>query len=115
MDDQRDYEDQLSAPQSPMAHYPGSRNPLAQFLSDVPDWSVLDKAALDKALLGLPVPIVGPAPPGLSIQDAIKVKTPLPLLYIRRRMRCRIRHYIMYMAYDIIYDIVWDVLYDVLM
>ena len=98
-----------------MAHYPGSRNPLAQFLSDVPDWSVLDKAALDKALLGLPVPIVDPAPPGLSIQDAIKVKTPLPLLYIRRRMRCRIRHYMMYMAYDIIYDIVWDVLYDVLM
>ncbi len=40
--DQRDFEDQLSAPQSPMAYYPGSRNSLARFLSDVPDWCVLD-------------------------------------------------------------------------
>jgi hypothetical protein len=47
-DDRRDFEDQQSAPKSPTAHYPGSRNPLARFLSDVPDWSVFDKAALDK-------------------------------------------------------------------
>jgi hypothetical protein len=51
--EQWDYLDQQSAP------YPGSRNPLVLFLSDVPDWSVLDKAALDKALQleGLPVQI----------------------------------------------------------
>ncbi len=51
---------------SPMAHLPGSRDPLAQFLSDVPDWSVLDKAALDKALQGLPIPMLGPVPPGIN-------------------------------------------------
>ncbi len=68
-------------------------------------------------LLGLPVLMLGPAPPGLSIQDAIKVKTPLPLLYIRCRMRCRILYYMMYIAYYIVYDIVCDFFkfYDVLM
>ena len=72
-DDQRDYEDQAYSPPSPPAHYPGSRNPLVRFLSDVPDWSVLDTADLDKALRGLPVPMPGPSPPGISLQDAIKV------------------------------------------
>jgi hypothetical protein len=85
--------------------------PLAQFLSDVPDWSVLDQADLDKALQGLPGPMLGPVPPGISIQESgrNKVKSPYPLLYIRCRMRCRIRYYMMYIAYDISYDIVCDV------
>jgi hypothetical protein len=39
-----------------MAHYPGLQDPLARFLSTVPDWSVLDKVALDNAIKGLPVP-----------------------------------------------------------
>jgi hypothetical protein len=56
-DDRQDFDDQLYSLPSPMAHYPGSRNPLVRFLFDVPDWSVLDTAALDKALRGLPVPI----------------------------------------------------------
>ena len=73
--DQRDFEDQQYSPPSPMAHYPGSRNPLVRFLSDVPDWSILDSAALNNALQGLPVPIAGPVPPGISLQDAIKVRT----------------------------------------
>jgi hypothetical protein len=102
-----------------MAHYPGSQNSLAQFLSDVPDWSVLDKADLDKVLQGLQVPMLGPVPPAISIQDAIKVKSQLILLYIRCRMRCCIRYYMIHIAYDIAYDIVCDivcyVLYDVLM
>ena len=75
-DDERDYQDQLSLPPSPMQHYPGSRNSIAHFLCDVPDWSVLDKKALDKAISQLPVPSPGPGPPGISIQDAIKVRTP---------------------------------------
>ncbi len=103
-DDQRDFEDQQPALQSPMAQYPGSRNPLARFLPNV----VLDKAALDKALQGLLVPMAGPAPPGISVQEAIKVRIPSPpvihpmsyaLLYtilhdvnrIRHRMRCRVQ------------------------
>jgi hypothetical protein len=73
-DDERDYADQQSPPPSPMAHYPGLQDPLARFLSTVPDWRVLDKVALENAIKGLPIPVVGPAPPGISLQDAIKVK-----------------------------------------
>jgi hypothetical protein len=73
LDDERDYADQQPAPPSPMAHYPGLQGPLARFLSTVPDWSVLDKVALENAIKGLPVPVVGPAPPGISLHDAIKV------------------------------------------
>ena len=75
-DDERDFQDQQSPPPSPMQHYPAPRNSIARFLCDVPDWSVLDKKALDKAISQLPVPLPGPGPPGISIQDAIKVRTP---------------------------------------
>ena len=54
-----------------MQHYPAPRNSIARFLCDMPDWSVLDKKALDKAISQLPVPLPGPGPPGISIQDAL--------------------------------------------
>ena len=79
-----------------MAHYPGLQDPLARFLSTVPDWRVLDKVALENAIKGLPIPVVGPAPPGISLQDAIKVKQHDFLLY------------------DVVYDIVYDVRHLVL-
>ena len=75
-DYERDYQDQQSPPPSPMKHYPGSRNPIARFLCDVPDWSVLDNAALDNAISQLPVPLPGPGPPCISIQDAKMLRTP---------------------------------------
>ncbi len=50
-------------------HYPGSRNPLVRFICDVPDWSVLDKAALGNVLSQLQVPLPGAGLPGISIQD----------------------------------------------
>ena len=75
-DDQRDFEDQQSPPPSPMQHYPGPRNPLVYFLCDVPYWSVLDKAALDKAIGQLPDPFPGPGPPVLLIQGTIMVRIP---------------------------------------
>ena len=75
-DDERDFQDQQSPPPSPMQHYPAPRNSIARFLCDVPDWSVLDKKALDKAISQLPVPLPGPGPPGISIQDALQVRTP---------------------------------------
>ncbi len=57
-----------------MTHYPVLQGALARFLSTVPDWSVLDKVALDNAIKGLPFPVVGPAPPGIVLHNAIKVK-----------------------------------------
>ena len=94
-DDERDFAEQAYSPPSPMSHYPGSLNPLLQFLSHIPDWNSLDKSALDHALEGLPVPIPGPGPHGISLQEAIKVSpppqppTPPPPI-----------------VYDIVYDII---------
>jgi hypothetical protein len=72
-DDERDFEDQQYSPPSPMAYYPGSHNPLARFMADLPDLNDVDMRALEDALKGLPVPDICPPPPGLSFQDAIKV------------------------------------------
>ncbi len=63
-----------------MKHYPGSRNLLVSFLSDVQDWSVLDKSSMDKALSQMAVPLLGPDPQGILIQDVIKVRAPSPTL-----------------------------------
>ena len=38
-DDERDFAEQANSPPSPMSHYPGSLNPLLQFLSHIPDWN----------------------------------------------------------------------------
>ncbi len=50
IDDERDYQDQEYSLPSPMAHYPGSLNPLVSFLSDIPDWNSFDKSVLDHTL-----------------------------------------------------------------
>ena len=83
------------SPPSPMSYYPGSHNPLARFMADLPDFNDVDMRALDDALRGLPVPDLCPPPPGLSLKDAIKV------------------HHIFYIkiAYDIVCNIVYDVLH----
>ena len=73
-DEERDYEDQQYSPPSPVAYYPGSRNPLARFMADLPKLDDFDKLSLDEALRRLPVPDSCPAPPGISLQDAIKVQ-----------------------------------------
>ncbi len=75
-DDQRDFEDQKSPPLSPMQDYPAPRDQLVRFLADVPDWSILDQAALQNAIGQLPVPLPGPGPPGLSLKDTIEGRTP---------------------------------------
>ena len=48
--DERDYEDQQYSPPSPMAYYPGSRNPLARFMADLPNLDDFDKLSLEEAL-----------------------------------------------------------------
>jgi hypothetical protein len=68
-DDERDFEDQRSPPPSPMQHYPASQNLLVHFFGEVPDWSVLDEAALENAVGQLPVPLPGPGPQGIRTPD----------------------------------------------
>jgi hypothetical protein len=98
-----------------MAHFPGSRDPLASFLSTVPDWSVLDKMALDNAIRGLPLPVIGPAPFGILVHDAIKVKLHDCLLYyIVYDISYTISYtisYVRYIACDIVYDIQYTISY----
>ncbi len=99
-DDERDFEDQQYSPQSPMAYYPGSHNPRARFMADLPGFNDVDMHSLpvDDALRGLPVPDPCPPPPGLSLQDARKV------------------HHIfnIKIAYDIVCDNSSDIAYEVL-
>jgi hypothetical protein len=93
-----------------MAHYPGLQDPLARFLSTVPDWRVLDKVALENAIKGLPIPVVGPAPSGISLQDAIKVKQH-DFYYTMSYTTSYTMSYII--TYNIVYDIVYDIAYDI--
>jgi hypothetical protein len=95
--------------------------PLPGFLSTVSDWSVLDKMALDNAIRGLPVPVIGPAPFGISVHDAIKEKLDDCLLYdivynIVYDILCmlyRIQYRIRYTVYDIVHDVVYDIENDI--
>ncbi len=77
-DDERYFTDQEYSLPSPMSHYPGSLNLFVQFLSDIPDWNSFDKSVLDHAMQGLPVPIPGSAPRGISLQEAMNV---IPIVY----------------------------------
>ena len=69
-DELLDYADQGPL-QSPTATaVPG---PLAQFLSNMPDFMEGIEESLQRALNYLPVPTPGPSPDGISIHEAIQV------------------------------------------
>ena len=70
-DDHRDYMDQ----DDPAGQFPTvDPGPIHQFLSGIPDWLNFNPDDLDRALESLPIPLKGPSPPGISLQDAIVVK-----------------------------------------
>ncbi len=75
-DNESYFADQEYSLPSPMSHHTGSLNLLVQFLSDILDWNSFDKSGLNHVLQGLPVPIPGPAPHGISLQEAINVSPP---------------------------------------
>ena len=100
-DDERDFAEQAYSPPSPMSHYPGSLNPLLQFLSHIPDWNSLDKSALDHALEGLPVPIPGPGPRHRRSSFSRQKSTGISII-------------INNIVYDIVYDIIfYDMIYRI--
>ena len=69
-DDHRDYLDQdFLAGELPTAE----SGPIAQFLSDVPDWLNISPEDLNKALETLPIPSEEQPSPGISIREAIEV------------------------------------------
>jgi hypothetical protein len=72
-DDHHEFMDQdIPAGQFPTAD-PG---PIHQFLSGIPDGNHgmnINQEDLDLALESLPIPLKGPTPPGISLQEAIQV------------------------------------------
>ncbi len=67
----RDFMDQ----DDPAGQFPtADPGPIHQFLSGIPDWLNFNPEDLDRALESLPIPLKGPVPPGISLQDAIEVK-----------------------------------------
>ena len=116
-DDQRDYMDQDDPAGQFTTVDPG---PIHQFLSGIPDWLNFNPDDLDRALESLPIPLKGPNPPRISLQDAIEVKqwhiihighhqTMILHLYRYTISYFDIVQYIVNILYDIGYDIVYDI------
>jgi hypothetical protein len=112
-DDHRDYMDQ----DDPAGQFPTvDPGPIHQFLSCIPDWLNFNPEDLDRALESLPIPLKGPSPPGISLQDAIEVKqwhnihighnkTIILHIYRYKISYIDIVQYIVAIQFDIGYDI----------
>jgi hypothetical protein len=72
-DDHRDFMDQ-DVPAGQFRVTTADPGPIHEFLSGIPDWMNFNPEDLDRALESLPIPLKGPSPPKLSLQDAIEVK-----------------------------------------
>ena len=73
-DELRDYEDQGMMPTH---HSPGPASglsPYAKFMSEMPDWINMTQEEYVQAWEALPMPAVGPVPPGISHKQAILVR-----------------------------------------
>ncbi len=120
-DDHRDFMDQ----EDPAGQFPtADPGPIHQFLSGIPDCLNFHPEDLDWALESLPIPVKGPSPPGISLQDAIEVKqwhnihirhhhTIILHIYRYTISYIDIVHYIGAIIFDIVYNIGYDIVYDV--
>ncbi len=68
-DDLRDYLEQDIVP----LQRPPATGPYARFLANMPDWINMTQDEYNKSWEALPLPAVGPAPHGISLERAIKV------------------------------------------
>jgi hypothetical protein len=120
-DDHRDFMDQ----DDPAGQFPtADPGPIHQFLSAIPDWLNFNPEDLDRALESLPIPLKGPVPPGISLQDTIEVKQWHNIHIGHRQTKilhiCRytisyidIVQYIGAILFGIVYNIGYDIVYDV--
>jgi hypothetical protein len=116
-DHHRDYMDQ----DDPGDQFPTvDPGPIHQFLTGIPDWLNFNSEDHDRALESLTIPLKGPSPPGISLQDAIEVKqwhnihiehnqTIILHIYRYKISYIDIVQYIVAIPFDIEYDIVYDV------
>ena len=69
-DDLRDYlEQDIIPPQRPAAS-----DPYASYLASMPDWINMTQDEYKKSWEALPLPAVGPVPPGIPLERAIEVR-----------------------------------------
>jgi hypothetical protein len=69
-----DYHRDFMGQNIPAGHFPtADPGPIHQFLSGIPDWMNINQEDLDLALESIPIPLKGPIPPGISLQEAIQV------------------------------------------
>ncbi len=68
-DDLRDYLEREILPQQ----LPPATGPYASYLASMPDWINMTQDEYNKSWEAFPLPAVGPAPPGISLEHAIKV------------------------------------------
>ena len=67
-DDLRDYLEQDILP----LQRPPASGPYASYLASMPDWINMTQDKYNKSLEALPLPAVGPVPPGISLEPAIR-------------------------------------------
>ena len=68
-EDLRDYLEQDILP----LQRPPATAPYASFLASMPDWINMTQDEYNKSSEALPLPAVGPVPPGISLERALKV------------------------------------------
>ena len=74
----------------------------------------MDKTALDNAIGQLPVQLPGPGPPGISLKNAIEVRTPALIIPYTYDIVCNIVYDIYYSICIYICDIVYDIAYNII-
>ena len=95
---------------------PQATGSYASFLPSMPDWINMTQDKYNKSSEALPLPAVGPVPPGISFERALKVSYHMLMYqynfigsYIGSNMETyRTR----YLGYDILHDMVPDIVYD---
>ena len=75
-DDLRDFLEQAILP-----HHAPATGPYARFLASMPDWMNMTQEEYNKSWEALPLPAVGPAPPGISLERAIAVSKRMLMTY----------------------------------
>jgi hypothetical protein len=98
----------------PAGQFPNANpGPIHQFLSGIPDWLNFNPEDLDLALNSLPIPLKGPVPPGISLQDAIEVKQwhNIHIRHHQTKILHIYRYTILYIDIAILFDIVYNIGY----
>ena len=86
--------------------------PYASYLARMPDWINMTQDEYNKSWEALPLPAVGSAPPGISLERALKVSYHM-LMYQYNDIGSDMEKYrTRYLGYYIVYDMVPDIVYD---